>query len=61
LASVVGSAGCSAWPQPDEPAQGHVARQLHYQLAITGHPEQVAADEGQEQLLGGMAGRPIGE
>ncbi len=37
--------------QPREPAQGHIALQLRHQLPVAGHPQQVAAHEGEEQLL----------
>src|SRR5258708_1081572 len=38
--------------EPDEPPQGHVALQLHDQLPLAGDPEQVAAHQRQEHLLG---------
>src|SRR5262249_15019113 len=37
--------------QADEPAQGHVAVQLHDELPVAGHPEQITAHQRQEQLL----------
>jgi two-component system KDP operon response regulator KdpE len=35
--------------EPDEPAQGHVALELHHELPVAGDAEQIAADEGEEQ------------
>jgi hypothetical protein len=35
-----------------EPAQRHVALQLHHQLALARNSQQVSAQQGQEQLLG---------
>jgi len=58
LAERRGVPGVLVEVQAHEPAQCHVALQLHHQLPLARDPQQITAHQGQEQLLGRDRGAP---